>query len=497
MKNFILLAYCLLVLSGKAQTPADSLPKTQEKVMTTRQASLVLKHEYGKTILRRQAIHDLAIHVKEGDAEAMHVFGMLNYLGVDWKQDYEKALKWFEAAARRGYPKSAYNLSSMYRTGTGVEQDFEKAYQYICQAADGGHVQAQYGRGYFLYKGLGCEQSYTKALKYFRLASESGHGYAMYMIGLCYRNGYGIATDSIEAVKWLTKASAKGVKPASEELQLVDPENTDSGTAGSKQANGANKVRALSMNPSSESEKNTPNAFRKIRHQLAAKSKLAGEYTGYAVKYDWSGKHPIAKTRLKLILEQQGDSLIGIWTENDTLQTTVHALIGDTALVFNNTGYMHSDHYNRQRPNVFRFKDALVQLITRNDTIMLAGNIQLFSLVHNEPEKPMYISLTNTSTQQKVVAPFIGDKTEPTTLQRLIAYPNPFKNNVQVDFNVARAGMVTLCIYDASGRQVYTQQSMMSEGIQTLTIESKLVSGTYLLHLTTGTKTEKVLLIKQ
>jgi len=230
---------------------------------------------------------------------------------------------------------------------------------------------------------------------------------------------------------------------------------------------------------------------------LASKSNLAGEYTGYAVKYDWSGQHPIAKTQLKLILEQQGDSLIGVWTENDTLQTTVHALISDTALVFNNSGYSHTDHYNRQRPNVFRFRNARLQLLNRNDTVLLAGNIQLFSLVHYEPEKPMYISISNVPARQKVAAPYISGNDETNPRQRLEAFPNPFKNSVQVNFYVQRQGSVTLSIYDTAGRQVYTQQSMMSEGVQNLTVAPQLLSGTYLLRVTTGTKTEKVLLIKQ
>jgi|GEM_PF-3871994 len=89
MKNILIVACCLLILAGKAQIPADSLPKTKNEVMPTRHAAIVLKHEFGNLNIRRQAIHDLAIHVKEGDAEAIHTFGMLYYIGVDWKQDYD------------------------------------------------------------------------------------------------------------------------------------------------------------------------------------------------------------------------------------------------------------------------------------------------------------------------------------------------------------------------------------------------------------------------
>ena len=74
MKNILIVVCCLFAMAGKAQT--DTLRLTQNKVMTTQLASVVLKHEFGNTTLRRKAIHDLAVHVKEGDAAAMHTFGM-------------------------------------------------------------------------------------------------------------------------------------------------------------------------------------------------------------------------------------------------------------------------------------------------------------------------------------------------------------------------------------------------------------------------------------
>ena len=61
----------------------------------------------------------------------------------------------------------------MYAEGQGVKQDYAKAVEWYQKAADQGQSDAQYNLGIMYYDGEGVRQNYTKAKEYFGLACDN------------------------------------------------------------------------------------------------------------------------------------------------------------------------------------------------------------------------------------------------------------------------------------------------------------------------------------
>ena len=79
------------------------------------------------------------------------------------------------------------------------------------------------------------------------------------------------------------------------------------------------------------------------------------------------------------------------------------------------------------------------------------------------------------------------------------AYPNPVTDVVNVVVTLEAPATVTLSLFDASGKQVTSQQLLQGiAGANTTSLNlSGLASGTYLLKVTTGTSVSTISLIKQ
>ncbi|NQT34148.1 T9SS type A sorting domain-containing protein, partial [bacterium] len=79
-------------------------------------------------------------------------------------------------------------------------------------------------------------------------------------------------------------------------------------------------------------------------------------------------------------------------------------------------------------------------------------------------------------------------------------YPNPFNSSTSIRYSLDRDGLVTLKLYDLSGREVITLMAgNQSQGQHIQQISSDmLTSGIYLLKLTAGNRSSvmKVALVK-
>jgi TPR repeat protein len=63
--------------------------------------------------------------------------------GKGVKQDYKKAVEWYQKTADQGYVTAQYNLGLMYENGKGVKQDYKKAVEWYQKAADQGDAPAK------------------------------------------------------------------------------------------------------------------------------------------------------------------------------------------------------------------------------------------------------------------------------------------------------------------------------------------------------------------
>lgn len=456
---------------------------TAKKTMSLQVASLILQKSYDAR-LRKIAFGTVVKSAKEGNPEAMHLMGMAYYSGMTVKRDFDLARRWFEAANRKAYLKSAYNLAMMYRLGIGVKQDFGKAYQYLCRAGEDGHPQAVYGRAYMHYKGLGCTQSYDSAMSYFKVAADKGHGYSMFMIGLLYRNGYGVKRDKGEANFWFRRAASKKVYASDIEMNTDEPENP------------IQPIKMRSVGNNGENTNAQTAQFRKIRHQISSTQQLQGKYSGTLCTYDWSGQHVIKESKLEVTIEQIGNQITASWKE-DTLSTVeLKGVITDTALVFSQATYSKLDRYHKTTPAVWEFLQASLQMATDNNTITLAGSLQQYSPDTKEPGKPMYLSLTSKASNTNIS---IASESYSAALStQPMVYPNPFVSQLNLSFMLDSEAACSISISSLNGTKVYEEPiGKLAAGKHHYQIDLNILPGTYTVKLRYGNKVYTSLIIKK
>ncbi len=72
-------------------------------------------------------------------------------------------------------------------------------------------------------------------------------------------------------------------------------------------------------------------------------------------------------------------------------------------------------------------------------------------------------------------------------------YPNPFQSQLRFDLNLIKGESVMLNLYDLSGRMVYSKQTILTNGIQSIVIDASnlgIKPGTYLYKMAMGNDTK-------
>ncbi len=421
------------------------------------------------------------------DAKAMNMLGKLYSKGLGTALDESQAIYWFSKAAQNGIIEGIYNIGLLYKERPNTP-DFEKAYKYFQTAANLGDAQSTYAVAYMHYKGLGCQQDYTKAASLFGVGAFEGRSNSMYFYGLCFRNGYGLLLNQDSVNYWLKKAASKGYRMAINELASTSSENSNT------------EAKTLSSNLKNDflAKNRSLNKFHKIDKTTSAKV-ATGEYEGSLIRYDWSGKNAISTSKLRLKLSYQKGKVTGEWVENDTTVLPLEASINSSSLVFSNMKYVRKDHYSPNKGAKVLFKDANLQWSLNKDTMYLVGNIQMFTVKQNEPDKPIFISLkryvgqtANIKDQDVVVEDLTLNK------ESVNIYPNPFVNTITVDFNLKQKSEVSIQLLTLDGKTVFEKKSgILDAGTYTFPLHVKSVqAGTYLLRVLYGTIINTTKMIK-
>ncbi|MBR0202831.1 MAG: toll/interleukin-1 receptor domain-containing protein [Synergistaceae bacterium] len=144
-------------------------------------------------------------------------------LGVMYqeKQDYSKAMEWYQKAAAQGNANAQNNIGYMYLHGLGVKQDYVKAMEWYQKSAAQNHAAAQINIGYMYRHGLGVKQDYAKAAEWFEKAALNKNESAQFNLGLMYLNGLGVPQSNEKAIEWLKKAAEQGDEDAKKELEKL------------------------------------------------------------------------------------------------------------------------------------------------------------------------------------------------------------------------------------------------------------------------------------
>ncbi len=485
MKKLLILVLTLSSLTAFSRSGLDS---TRMELYRARNManpkSPIYKPQKAFEIFNRLAL--------QGNPEAMNGLGMLYNQGIGITVNAQLALTWFEKSVKGGYAKAYYNLAMMYKTGMGTNQDLVKAYDVFKKGAALNDPYSIYGEGFMLYKGLGCMQNYVQAVNLFKRGSAKNDLGNMYMLGLCYRNGYGVAVNLDSAKYWLTKSSKLGYWRATDELAAPKPENLN--------------IQELPyIQPSAKGTTNLKSGFKIVKHYLPA-GDIDGSYTGYAIKFDWSGKFIIAKEEITLNLKYKHKVLTGEWNETNGLSVALTGKTTDSAVVFNNSSVIKTDHYNQRAPNNLEFKDARLSLTKSHDTVFITGNMRLYSTLHKEPEKPEFIMLirkgkkyADEHNKDDLNKDDTRSPVSKTDSVHFVAYPNPFSGPLQLRYTLKKACRVNIIISDLlNGKIVYrSNPEQLNEGDHTNSIEFNASPGNYVVTLNYGNKIKSAIVFKQ
>ena len=383
--------------------------------------------------------------------------------------------------------KYYYNLGIRYKNGDGVDVDYNKSFINFSRAAQLGDAQSKYAVGYMKFKGLGTSQDYFAAAKLFAEGAYAGRDNSQYFLGLCYRNGYGLTQNEDSAQHWLKKSAALGYKQAKWELESKVPENSNSEAISLvKEIQNAAIPKHL-----------TPNQFIRIDKSSATDTALLkGEYSGYLIQYDWSGRHPLIIKKLKLELNPSIYStwMSGNWKEDDSISVNFKAKIQGDSLLFDSTNYKRKDHYSVHRSVDYQIENAVLNMVASSDTIYLAGNINMHSPERNEPSKPLFIALSKTVGINSVDTSLANFKEEDSLrlnslsakAKLLNVYPNPFSSYINVTFKIETTTKASIEIYNMVGQLVYqTTPQILDKGKYNIKIEPSmhLNAQTYLVRL--------------
>jgi TPR repeat protein len=105
---------------------------------------------------------------------AMQSIGYMYYKGEGVKQDYDKAVEWWNKASDRGDAQAKFNLGLMYFSGKGMKVDAAKGVKLWRQAAEMGNAEAQSALGNVFFNGTEVEQDFQAAYMWFRLSTAFG-----------------------------------------------------------------------------------------------------------------------------------------------------------------------------------------------------------------------------------------------------------------------------------------------------------------------------------
>ncbi|HRF24425.1 MAG TPA: tetratricopeptide repeat protein, partial [Chitinophagaceae bacterium] len=344
MRSLIVIILVHLSSYCKAQLYNDSSMKS-----SLLEASRLL-YGKGKPKNEKRALELLEECAGKGSGRAMDEIGLIYKKGLGVKPNQETAAAWFTKATATGYTLAWYHLGALYKEDASMKPDFSKIYNYFSKGKSLGDEQCMYALAYMHYKGLGCSQDYILAANLFSQGAFAGRPNSMYFYALCLRNGYGVPQNEDSAKFWLLKAAKKGYGMAIRELSNSAGENSNTKA----------KILAGKLKDVFDPEGNYHNRYRKVEHNIS-KNQLSGEYSGYIIKYDWSGQFAIGTSKVVLNLVYTDGKYKGTWLENDTLSIPVKASLTPHALVFEKTAYRRKDYYSPKKAIAYEFDQARLQ----------------------------------------------------------------------------------------------------------------------------------------
>jgi len=142
---------------------------------------------------------------KRNDVLAQAALANQYYYGKGIRKNLKKAVYWYKQAALQNNPESQFALAQCYEKGEGILPNGQKAVEWYFKAAERGFAPTFVRLGDISYYGqLGHLQDYGQASMWYRKAAEQDDAYAQYQLGSMLGSETGVKRNPSEAIKWLT-----------------------------------------------------------------------------------------------------------------------------------------------------------------------------------------------------------------------------------------------------------------------------------------------------
>jgi len=145
-----------------------------------------------------------------GDAEAMHLLGLLHFRGQGLDRDFVRARELQQRAADGGALDAAFELSLLLRQGIGGPPDLQRAEHYEAQAAEEGHPRACLNQG--SHAASASPPRYEQAGAWYERAAHGGSAEAAARLCRMLLAGVFGRPDGAAAWDWYVLASDLGYR---------------------------------------------------------------------------------------------------------------------------------------------------------------------------------------------------------------------------------------------------------------------------------------------
>lgn len=210
---------------------ADLIVIPEEKKKTTEYKI----RESTKAVLYNKALKWYENAAKKGDDSSMVRLGQLFYVGKLVKKDHIQAKNWWKKAAERGNATANYNLAYLYENGLDNKKEninYKSAAEYYKEAIETKNVKPDLKKdaafklgNLYQYTEIkkGLEKDSKEAIKWYKVAADFNDADAMFEIGSIYEvGGPNVTVNKPEAIKWYKKAAVLGNDDAKKALKSLE-----------------------------------------------------------------------------------------------------------------------------------------------------------------------------------------------------------------------------------------------------------------------------------
>lgn len=123
--------------------------------------------------------------------------------------DFADAVEVLQPLADAGDDLAIYTIGVLYETGgEDLKQDYAKALSYYQKGADRQHAGSMRQLGNMYAKGFGVPANPSQAAQWYENAAKRGDALAQLIVGQMYASGQGKPKNNTEAYRWLTLAAS-------------------------------------------------------------------------------------------------------------------------------------------------------------------------------------------------------------------------------------------------------------------------------------------------